>query len=88
MEKTKDGSLKVNGEAKTAPKKRGRWDQTVEESPVPAKKKTLGVSTTTTSSSAATPLWDADVIHQLMLFILKVIMYFCCIENTSRSSLG
>lgn len=60
LEKAKEGSLKANGEAKTAPKKRGRWDQTVEESPVPAKKKTLGVSTTA-NSSAATPLWDADV---------------------------
>lgn len=65
MEKAKDGSLKANGEAKTAPKKRGRWDQTVEESPVPAKKKTLGVSTTT-SSNAATPLWDADVSYIFM----------------------
>lgn len=60
LEKAKDGSLKSNGEVKTAPKKRGRWDQTVEESPVPAKKKTLGVSTTA-NSNAATPLWDADV---------------------------
>lgn len=64
LEKAKDGSLKVNGETKTAPKKRGRWDQTVEESPVPAKKKTLGVATTTAStasSGASTPLWDGDV---------------------------
>lgn len=60
LEKAKDGSLKANGEVKTAPKKRGRWDQTVEESPVPAKKKTLAVSTTS-NSNAATPLWDADV---------------------------
>ncbi|XP_022910046.1 splicing factor 3B subunit 1 isoform X2 [Onthophagus taurus] len=58
LEKAKDGSLKVsNGEAKTAPKKRARWDQTVEESFVPAKKKTLQV---TTANSAATPIWDAD----------------------------
>lgn len=30
IDKAKDGSLKVtNGEAKAAPKKRGRWDQAV-----------------------------------------------------------
>ncbi|XP_031352386.1 splicing factor 3B subunit 1 isoform X2 [Photinus pyralis] len=58
VEKSKDGSLKAatNGEAKSSSKKRGRWDQTVEESPVPSKKKTLGVS----SSAAATPIWDND----------------------------
>lgn len=58
VEKSKDGSLKAatNGEAKSGSKKRGRWDQTVEESPVPSKKKTLGVS----SSGATTPIWDND----------------------------
>lgn len=54
LEKAKDGSLRPaassNGESKTANKKRGRWDQTVEEHFVPAKKQIL-----------ATPTWDADV---------------------------
>ncbi|KRT83675.1 HEAT domain-containing protein, partial [Oryctes borbonicus] len=58
LEKAKDGSLKiVNGEAKTTQKKRARWDQTVEESFVPAKKKTLSV---VNNSNAATPVWDPD----------------------------
>ncbi|XP_066146291.1 splicing factor 3B subunit 1 isoform X1 [Euwallacea fornicatus] len=58
VEKAKEGSLKTqNGDAKVAPKKRGRWDQTVEESFVPAKKKTLSVST---PSTAATPVWEGD----------------------------
>ncbi|XP_076251577.1 splicing factor 3b subunit 1 isoform X1 [Rhynchophorus ferrugineus] len=58
LEKAKDGSLKVqNGDSKSSQKKRGRWDQTVEESFVPAKKKTLSV---TTSSTAATPIWEGD----------------------------
>ena len=46
LDKSKDGTLKVvsNGDAtKAAPKKRGRWDQTVEEA-VPAKKKADGQS--------------------------------------------
>ncbi|XP_060529898.1 splicing factor 3B subunit 1 isoform X1 [Cylas formicarius] len=58
LDKSKDGSLKLqNGDAKATPKKRGRWDQTVEESFVPAKKKTLAVST---SSTAPTPVWEGD----------------------------
>ncbi|KAJ3642146.1 hypothetical protein Zmor_024955 [Zophobas morio] len=58
LEKSKDGSLKsTNGEVKSAPKKRGRWDQTVDEVVVPNKKKTLSVST---NSGAVTPVWDAD----------------------------
>ncbi|XP_066245783.1 splicing factor 3B subunit 1 isoform X1 [Euwallacea similis] len=58
VEKAKEGSLKAqNGDAKVATKKRGRWDQTVEESFVPAKKKTLSVST---PSTAATPVWEGD----------------------------
>ncbi|KAF5283690.1 hypothetical protein FQR65_LT13761 [Abscondita terminalis] len=58
IEKSKDGSLKAstNGETKSTSKKRGRWDQTVEESPVPSKKKTLAVP----SSAATTPIWDND----------------------------
>lgn len=75
LEKAKDGSLKVNGEVKTAPKKRGRWDQTVEESPVPAKKKTLGVATTANSSAAATPLWDADVSYLVFLISIHTHQY-------------
>lgn len=59
FEKAKDGSLKItNGEAKSTPKKRGRWDQTVDEVVVPTKKKTLSIST---SSNAATPVWEGDV---------------------------
>lgn len=60
LDKAKDGSLKViNGEAK-APKKRGRWDQTIDEVFVPSKKKILSISTP--SGEAATPVWgDADV---------------------------
>lgn len=74
LEKAKDGSLKVtNGEAKSAPKKRGRWDQTVEESPVPAKKKTLGVAT---NSSATTPLWDADVSSIKLKIVNNFSFYF------------
>ncbi|XP_018562701.1 splicing factor 3B subunit 1 isoform X2 [Anoplophora glabripennis] len=58
FEKAKDGSLKItNGEAKSTPKKRGRWDQTVDEVVVPTKKKTLSIST---SSNAATPVWEGD----------------------------
>lgn len=55
QEKAKDGTLKVtapssssNGEAK----KRGRWDQTIDEQFVPAKK---------SASGAVTPTWDSDV---------------------------
>ncbi|XP_001602756.1 splicing factor 3B subunit 1 isoform X1 [Nasonia vitripennis] len=54
-EKAKDGTLKTNGEAKVAPKKRGRWDQT-DDTPT-AKKPTAGLGTATTPTS-----WDnADV---------------------------
>lgn len=65
MDKAKDGSLKVtNGDAKAAPKKRGRWDQTVEDSGT-TKKKIIAVS----NSSAATPIWDGDV--STYIFIKK-----------------
>ncbi|OXU31127.1 hypothetical protein TSAR_005037 [Trichomalopsis sarcophagae] len=54
-EKAKDGTLKTNGEAKVAPKKRGRWDQT-DDTPT-AKKPTAGLGTAATPTS-----WDnADV---------------------------
>lgn len=59
-----------NGEAKPTPKKRGRWDQTVEETFVPAKKKTLSVST---PSTAATPVWEGDVSMNIKL---KFLIYY------------
>lgn len=57
QEKAKDGTLKVssssNGDASRGEsKKRGRWDQTIDEQFVPAKK---------TASGALTPTWDSDV---------------------------
>lgn len=54
QDKAKDGSLKSSNGDSSQPKKRGRWDQTVEEQFVPAKK---------ASSGALTPTWgDVDVI--------------------------
>ncbi|XP_072388336.1 splicing factor 3B subunit 1 isoform X2 [Diabrotica undecimpunctata] len=59
IERAKDGTLKAtNGEAKSAPKKRGRWDQTVDEVVIPQKKKTLAVPPS--SSNSATPVWEGD----------------------------
>lgn len=53
QEKSKEGTLKISSENGSAPKRRGRWDQTVEESFVPAKKPAQG---------SATPTWgDSDV---------------------------
>lgn len=57
LEKAKDGTLQQsrNGDSyKTVePRKRGRWDQTIDEQFVPAKK---------TASEAATPTWgDVEV---------------------------
>lgn len=59
QEKAKDGTLKVssNGDSSQA-KKRGRWDQTIEEQFVPAKK---------TASGALTPTWDTDVSFRLQM---------------------
>lgn len=56
IEKSKDGTLvkTTNGEAarpQPDTRKRGRWDQTVTESFVPAK-------VASTPSSAATPTWE------------------------------
>ncbi len=68
QEKSKDGSLKSsNGDAQ--PKKRGRWDQTVEEQFLPAKK--------TLASEAATPTWgDMDVRKTTLITkISKIILY-------------
>lgn len=54
QEKAKDGTLKTsNGDAsRSEPKKRGRWDQTIDEQFVPAKKAAAG---------AMTPTWETDV---------------------------
>lgn len=63
QEKAKDGTLKVsNGDQQRAqePKKRGRWDQTIDEQFVPAKKP---------ASGALTPTWDTDV-SELNIFNL------------------
>lgn len=69
VEKAKEGNLRAqNGDAKVAPKKRGRWDQTVEESFVPAKKKTLSIST---PSTAPTPVWEGDVSLRNKLMLCK-----------------
>lgn len=64
LEKAKDGTLQQtrNGDAhKTIePRKRGRWDQTIDEQFVPAKK---------TASEAATPTWgDVEVSFSLNIF--------------------
>lgn len=82
IEKSKDGSLKIiNGEAKSAPKKRGRWDQTVDEAMTPAKKKTLSVST---PSSASTPVWEGDVSSPSSYFLIRKFHFlFTFTENTS-----
>lgn len=73
MEKSKDGTLKVtNGDnAKSAPKKRGRWDQTVDESPAPSKKK-MSANSNNSSSAAATPLWDSDVSTYTYTYVVSI----------------
>jgi splicing factor 3B subunit 1 len=58
QEKSKDGSLKVSSNGDSLPKKRGRWDQTVDEQFVPAKK---------SASGAITPTWEADVSINLLI---------------------
>lgn len=84
IEKSKDGSLKVsNGEVKSAPKKRGRWDQTVDEALTPAKKKTLSVST---PNSAATPVWDGDVSSLTLVF--KMFNPIICTDRKLRLIYG
>lgn len=61
QEKIKDGTLKTsNGDntRQSEPKKRGRWDQTIDDQFVPAKK---------TAAGAATPTWgDVDVSLKLI----------------------
>ncbi len=67
LEKAKDGTLQQsrNGDSyKTVePRKRGRWDQTIDEQFVPAKK---------TAAEAATPTWgDVEVsVHYITLTLL------------------
>lgn len=73
IEKSKDGSLKIsNGEAKSAPKKRGRWDQTVDDAMTPSKKKTLSVST---PNSAATPVWEGDVSYLFSTYTSSIVNF-------------
>lgn len=73
-EKSKEGLLvKTTFEpAKETTRKRGRWDQTVNDSFVPAK------VVAATPSSAATPTWE-DVSNLHMQFI-----YIYCLLNLSR----
>lgn len=52
QEKAKDGTLKITASSNGEAKKRGRWDQTIDEQFVPAKK---------SASGAVTPTWDSDV---------------------------
>ncbi|PSN30051.1 Splicing factor 3B subunit 1, partial [Blattella germanica] len=72
VEKSKDGTLKVvsNGEAvKSAPKKRGRWDQTGGEDATPVKKKatsnnvSVGSSWDKEDSTPASTRWDETPGH-------------------------
>lgn len=63
QEKSKDGTLvkSTNGDASKAsePRKRGRWDQTIDDQFVPAKKAT----------GAVTPTWnDVEVYNKFHLF--------------------
>lgn len=63
QEKAKDGTLKVAAsENGSAPKRRGRWDQTIDEQFVPAKK---------TAAGAATPTWEGDVRTNFLLNFKK-----------------
>lgn len=76
QEKAKEGTLNKssNGDS-SQPKKRGRWDQTVEEQFVPAKK---------ASSGALTPTWgDADVRLNNFEIIQKINLNYFFVENTS-----
>ena len=61
-EKAKDGTLKVVEQPKAAPKRRGRWDMTTEETPSKAKKTGSTTPTAPASEAPATPAhlnpWD------------------------------
>lgn len=64
IDKSKDGSLKTNGDSKGTVRKRGRWDQVVQNgdsSGVPAKKK---------SNSAP---WEEVIIVNLMRIIIYIL---------------
>lgn len=68
QEKSKDGTLvkSTNGDASKAaePRKRGRWDQTIDEQFVPAKK----------AAGAVTPTWnDVEVSYSLVFLHLSKI---------------
>lgn len=87
QEKSKDGSLvkSSNGDATKAaePRKRGRWDQTIDDQFVPAKK----------SSGAVTPTWNDVEVSQsdLLLSYSGDYRFFVCqfAENTSnRATMG
>ncbi|XP_014230463.1 splicing factor 3B subunit 1 [Trichogramma pretiosum] len=67
IEKSKDGTLKTNGEAPAVPKKRGRWDQT-DETPTPKKPviSTTAATPTSWDNTDATPAairWDETPAH-------------------------
>lgn len=69
MEKAREGTLKPvaqsNGEAaKPASKRKGRWDQSSEDTPVA--KKTVSA----TPTSQTTPSWDQEVTY---LYLMKLI---------------
>lgn len=71
MEKAREGTLKPvaqsNGEAaKPASKRKGRWDQSSEDTPVA--KKTVSA----TPTSQTTPSWDQEVTY---LFLMKLIAH-------------
>ncbi|KAH8323535.1 hypothetical protein KR067_013215, partial [Drosophila pandora] len=76
LEKSKDGTLvkssSSNGESapsKEGGRKRGRWDQTVSDSFVPAK-------VAATPSSAATPTWEDVSLHKLPhMMKLKTLLF-------------
>lgn len=64
QEKSKDGSLvkASNGDAVKAaePRKRGRWDQTIDEQFVPAKK----------AAGSHTPTWNDVEVSIIFIFLL------------------
>ncbi|KAI5746024.1 hypothetical protein M8J76_016483 [Diaphorina citri] len=69
QDKAKDGTLKAvptNGEAKAAPKKRGRWDQTSDGDVTPAKKKVAAAEWEKEADGGVTPAatrWDETPGH-------------------------
>jgi hypothetical protein len=68
LERAREGTLKPvaqpNGESvKTASKRKGRWDQSSEDTP--SAKKPISA----TPSSQATPSWDTDVSLLITVFV-------------------